>query len=34
MLATLLSGAEDLPESDWQSLETGDDPFISRAFLV
>jgi predicted N-acyltransferase len=29
----LLAGAGDLPASDWQSLATGQDPFISREFL-
>lgn len=28
-----LAGALDLAESDWQRLATGDDPFVSRAFL-
>ncbi len=30
---TLLAGALELPEVDWQDLETDDDPFVSRAFL-
>ena len=29
----LLDCACDLPEGDWQRLDTGGDPFISRAFL-
>jgi hypothetical protein len=33
MLKRLLANAQDLPESDWQSLQTDDDPFISRGFL-
>lgn len=33
MRAVLLAGAQDLPEADWQGLDTGDDPFVSRAFL-
>jgi predicted N-acyltransferase len=33
MRVSLLQSAHDLPESDWQSLQTHDDPFISRAFL-
>ncbi|HLF96479.1 MAG TPA: GNAT family N-acetyltransferase [Methylococcaceae bacterium] len=33
MRRVLLASALDLPEADWQSLDTGDDPFASRAFL-
>ena len=33
MRVTLLSSAQDLSAADWQSLETDDDPFISREFL-
>ncbi len=29
----LLAGAGALSEADWQALDTGDDPFVSRAFL-
>jgi len=29
----LLKNAEDLPLADWRSLQTDDDPFISREFL-
>lgn len=29
----LLNSAGELPEADWRSLETDDDPFISREFL-
>ena len=33
MHLTLLGSAEDLCEADWQRLQTGGDPFISREFL-
>lgn len=33
MPVTLLDSACDLPEADWQRLATGNDPFMSRAFL-
>ncbi|HMM53470.1 MAG TPA: GNAT family N-acetyltransferase [Candidatus Desulfobacillus sp.] len=33
MAVALLPGAEALPESDWQRLATGNDPFMSRPFL-
>jgi predicted N-acyltransferase len=29
----IVHSADDLPESDWQRLATGHDPFMSRAFL-
>lgn len=31
--AVLLDSARALPEAEWQGLDTGDDPFVSRAFL-
>lgn len=31
--ALLLDRAADLAEADWQALDTGGDPFVSRAFL-
>ena len=33
MRAELLASAHDLPATDWQTLATEDDPFVSRAFL-
>ena len=33
MPVTRLDSACDLPEADWQRLATGNDPFMSRAFL-
>ncbi|MBZ0126946.1 MAG: GNAT family N-acetyltransferase, partial [Rhodocyclaceae bacterium] len=33
MQPSILQSADDLPASDWQHLATGNDPFISRAFL-
>ncbi len=30
----LLAGAAELPAAAWQGLATGDDPFVSRAFLA
>lgn len=33
MQPQILNSAEALPESDWQRLATGNDPFMSRAFL-
>lgn len=33
MRIDLLAGAKALDEADWQQLDTGGDPFISRAFL-
>ncbi|QSA95971.1 GNAT family N-acetyltransferase [Methylococcus sp. EFPC2] len=33
MRAILLEHAHDLPEADWNALDTDDDPFINRAFL-
>lgn len=29
----LLSCASQLPEADWQALDTVDDPFVTRDFL-
>lgn len=34
MRAELLAGAGALAPAEWQALDTGDDPFVSRAFLV
>ncbi|MGE5465862.1 MAG: GNAT family N-acetyltransferase [Ignavibacteria bacterium] len=34
MQPSLLAGAAELSETDWRRLETGNDPFISRAFLA
>jgi hypothetical protein len=33
MQPQILDSAESLPDADWQRLATGNDPFISRAFL-
>lgn len=33
MQPQILNSAEALPESGWQRLATGNDPFMSRAFL-
>ncbi|MCM2288453.1 MAG: GNAT family N-acetyltransferase [Sulfuritalea sp.] len=33
MEITLHPAATDIPDSDWASLDHGDDPFVSRAFL-
>ncbi|MEZ5615298.1 MAG: GNAT family N-acetyltransferase [Rhodocyclaceae bacterium] len=33
MQPQILESADDLPDADWQRLATGNDPFMSRAFL-